>query len=35
MSLECIICLETKFYVCKTSCNRNLCIDCLFTPLKI
>ena len=30
MKLECIICLEYKFYVSKTSCNHNLCIDCLF-----
>ena len=30
MILECIICLESKFYVSKTSCNHNLCIDCLF-----
>ena len=30
MKLECIICLDSKFYVSKTSCNHNLCIDCLF-----
>ena len=28
--LECIICLENKYYVAKTSCNHNICVDCLF-----
>ena len=30
MILECIICLESKNYVTTTSCNHNLCVDCLF-----
>ena len=30
MILECIICLDTKYYVTKTSCNHNICVDCLF-----
>ena len=35
MKLECIICLDSKFYVSKTSCNHNLCIDCLFKLKKM
>ena len=30
LKLECIICLEKKFYVSKTGCNHDICIDCLF-----
>ena len=30
MKIECIICLENKQYICITSCNHHICVDCLF-----
>ena len=33
--IECVICLDSKFFVSKTPCNHNVCIDCLFRLKKM